>query len=280
MMTTEEFKSFEIPLEYSLAPRIKRVHIGLVQLSTDHSLEMDWAKLLGTQAAVFSSRVYYSSEMTAEALDKIAVGISDASDLIATGLEMDVMAFGCTSASIIIGEEKVAQLLTTHRKNIPATNPWTAAKAAFKHLGAQRIAVFSPYPTEVNLPLYQQLTQAGFEVPVLGSLGIQKDTDITKVSKESMLKALEKMLPNAKVDAIFMSCTNLRVLDHIEEIETKFGVPVICSNSAMFWHAMHLTGKTASCPGYGQLLNDQLANDPLANDPLANMDPLFSPQKS
>ncbi len=97
MQTIEEFQKFETPLTHVQAPRIGRVHIGLVQLSTDHSLEMDWAKLLGTQAGVFSSRVYYSSEMTPEALDQIATGISEASDLIATGLPMDVMAFGCTS---------------------------------------------------------------------------------------------------------------------------------------------------------------------------------------
>ncbi len=57
MQTIEEFQKFETPLTHVQAPRIGRVHIGLVQLSTDHSLEMDWAKLLGTQAGVFSSRV-------------------------------------------------------------------------------------------------------------------------------------------------------------------------------------------------------------------------------
>jgi len=257
MQNIEEFKKFETPLVHAQAPRIDRVHIGLVQLSTDHSLEMDWAKLLGTQAGVFSSRVYYSSEMTPAALDKIATGISEASDLIATGLPMDIMAFGCTSASIVIGEEKVAHLLTKNRGGIPATNPWTAAQASFKHLGAKKIAVFSPYPTEVNFPLYQQLTKAGFEVSVLGSLGIEKDTDITTVSKESMLEALDKILPTSDADLVFMSCTNLRVLDHIQEIEDKFDIPVVCSNSAMFWHAMHLAGKTAVCPGYGRLLNQK-----------------------
>jgi maleate isomerase len=257
MKTINEFKQFEVPLSHEQAPRIDRVHIGLVQLSTDHSLEMDWAKLLGTQAGIFSSRVYYSSEMTPKALDKIATGISDASDLIASGLPMDVMAFGCTSASIVIGEEKVSKLLTTNRGNIPATNPWTAAQAAFRHLGASKIAVFSPYPTEVNFPLYEQLTKAGFEVVVLGSLGIEKDTEITTVSKESMVKALEQILPDSGADLVFMSCTNLRVLDHIQEIEDKFFIPVVCSNSAMFWHAMHLTGNTAKCPGYGRLLNQK-----------------------
>lgn len=257
MNTIEQFKSFEIPLDHVQAPRIDRVHIGLVQLSTDHSLEMDWAKLYGSQAAAFSSRVYYSSVMTPEALDAIAQGISDASNLIADGLPMDVMAFGCTSASIIIGEERVGELLNKNRDNLPTTNPWTAAQAAFRHLGACRVAVFSPYPTEVNFPLYQQLTNAGFEVAALGSLGIEKDTEITKIHKDSMLEGLEKILPGAEAEVIFMSCTNLRVLDHIQEIEDRFGLPVVCSNSAMFWHAMHLVGKTAICPGYGRLLNDK-----------------------
>ena len=256
MMAFEDFSKFEIPLVHEQAPRINRVHIGLVQLSTDHSLEMDWAKLLGTQAGLFSSRVFYSSEMTPAALDEIATGITAASDLIASGLDMDVMAFGCTSASIIIGEERVAKLLTEKRGDIPATNPWTAAQAAFRHLNANKIAVFSPYPTSVNFPLYQQLTNAGFDVTALGSLGIERDTDITLVSKESMFAALDVMLKDSDAELVFMSCTNLRVLDHIQEIEERFGIPVVCSNSAMFWHAMHLTGHKAICPGFGKLLNN------------------------
>ena len=256
MMAFEDFSKFEIPLKHEQAPRINRVHIGLVQLSTDHSLEMDWARLLGTQAGLFSSRVFYSSEMTPAALDEIATGITAASDLIATGLDMDVMAFGCTSASIIIGEERVAKLLTEKRGDIPATNPWTAAQAAFKHLNANKIAVFSPYPSSVNFPLYQQLTKAGFDVTTLGSLGIERDTDITLVAKESMFAALEVMLKDSDAELVFMSCTNLRVLDHIQEIEDRFGIPVVCSNSAMFWHAMHLTGNKAVCPGFGKLLNN------------------------
>lgn len=255
MKTYEEYKHIEIPLEHKQVEKLNRVHIGLVQLSTDHSLEWDWVKLLNEQAIVFSTRVYYSSEMTPKALDNIAKGISEATDLIAYGLDMDVMAFGCTSASIIIGEDRVKKLLTQRRGNIPATNPWTAAKAAFKKLNAKKIAIFSPYPTEVNYPLYTQLIDAGFEVPTIGALGIQQDTKITTVSKESMLAGLEKILPNSGANAVFMSCTNLRVLDHIEEIEKRFNIPVICSNQAMFWHCMDLVGKKASCPGYGILLN-------------------------
>ncbi|ABM03792.1 Asp/Glu racemase [Psychromonas ingrahamii 37] len=251
----EKFTALEVNASYVSAPRMSRKHIGLVQLSTDHTLEMDWAKLIGEQAAVFSSRVYYSGDMRPAALDTIATGISKTAQLIATDLPMDVMAFGCTSATMVIGENRVGQLLREGRGDIPTTNPWTAAQAAFKKLGAKKIAIFSPYPSDVNFFLYQQLMKAGFEIVALTSLGIKKDTEITTISKQSMIDALDKMLINSDADLVFMSCTNLRVLDHIELFESMYKRPFVSSNSAMFWHAMALTGTNAHCPGFGRLLN-------------------------
>jgi maleate isomerase len=255
MLTKQEFEKMEIALEHTQSPRPDKVHIGLVQLSTDHSLEMDWAKLIGSSALVFSNRVYYSSVMTPEALNDIAKGITHAASLIAIGLPMDVMAFGCTSASMVIGSKTIEELLTVHHPGIPATNPWAASKAAFKQLNVEKISIFSPYPTEVNYPLYRELLAEKFDVPAIGALRINFDTDITAVSFESMVKGAEQILNRAKTDALFMSCTNLRVLDHLEKLETLFGIPVVCSNQALFWHAMTLAGKSPQCKGFGRLLN-------------------------
>ena len=256
MLTEQEFQAMEIALEHTRSPRPDKVHIGLVQLSTDHSLEMDWAKLIGSSALVFSNRVYYSSVMTRKALNDIAEGITQAASLIAVGLPMDVMAFGCTSASMVIGSKKIEELLTVHHPDIPATNPWAASKAAFKELNVEKISIFSPYPTEVNYPLYKELLAEQFDVPAIGALRIKNDTDITAVSFDSKLQGVEQILNQAKTDAIFMSCTNLRVLDHIEKLESHFGIPVVCSNQAMFWHAMTLARKLPKCRGYGRLLNN------------------------
>lgn len=254
MPTFEAYQNMEIQLSHTKSPRPDKVHIGLVQLSTDHTLEMDWSKLSGTSAAVFSSRVYYSSVMNHKELKAIAKGITQAAGLIAVGLPMDVMAFGCTSASMLIGSDTIAQLLTENHPGLPATDPWAAAKAAFRHLGAKRISIFSPYPTQVNYPLYTELVKEGFTVPAIGALCIQNDTDITSVSYDAMKKGVESILHQAKTDLVFMSCTNLRVLDHIQDLESHFNLPIVCSNQAMFWHAMTLAGKKHSCMGYGQLL--------------------------
>lgn len=255
MLTESEFTTKEIALPHTRSPRPDKVHIGLVQLSTDHTLETDWAKLAGSQALVFSNRVYYSSVLTPEALNEIAGGIVHAASLIAVGLPMDIMAFGCTSASIVIGDQTIEKLLTADHPGIPATNPWAAAKAAFRHLNAEKISVFSPYPTAVNYPLYRTLSAEGFDVPAIGALRIEKDVDITIVSYDAMVRGAEQILDAAKTEALFMSCTNLRVLDHVAALESRFGLPVVCSNQAMFWHAMTLAGKTPECKGFGRLLN-------------------------
>lgn len=88
----------------------------------------------------------------------------------------------------------------------------------------------------------------------MGALRIKNDTGVTFVSFSSMVEGGEHLLSRAPTYILFMFCTNLLFLPHIEELETLFGIPVICSNQAVFWHAMTLAGKTAKCAGYGKLL--------------------------
>lgn len=256
-MEFDAYINFEKQLTLEPAPRPNKVHIGLVQLANDHTLETDWSHFTQSQASLFSTRVFKENGMSKEALDNVAAAISDAARLVADGLPMDVMTFACTSASIIIGEEKVSQLLTQDRGNIPTTNPWTAAKAAFNFLRAKKIAVFSPYPSDVNYALHQQLTDEGFEVVAITSLGIFDDNDLHKASLNNFEAGLTYLTKETGADVVFMSCTSLRAVEHIQYLEDKYGVPIVSSNSALFWHAMHLCGKSAECPGYGQLLSGE-----------------------
>ena len=142
--------------------------------------------------------------------------------------------FACTSASIVIGEEKVSGLLTEGRGNIPTTNPWTAAKAAFNHLRAKKVAVFSPYPTDVNFPLRQQLIDADFEVVALTALGIMDDNIIHKVPLSTFEQGIEILLKDTGAEVIFMSCTSLRAVDNIQYLEDKYGVPIVFKQTQLY----------------------------------------------
>jgi maleate isomerase len=252
-MNYSEFEQFEVPLNCHLAERDPRAHIGLVLLNTDHTLEADWSKLLGVRALSFTSRVQFSGEITVEGLKQIEQNLSSAAQLVATGLTMDVMAFACTSASIMIGCDNIDQLLNTNRTPVPTTNPWRAVKAALRQVNANRVAVLAPYSTEVNHRLYLSFLEAGFEIPALGGLGLNNDFDISHASKATLFDGLDRLVEHTQADALFLSCTNLRVVDHIEEMEARYGLPVISSNQALLWHALQLADKSIDIENGGRL---------------------------
>ena len=55
------------------------------------------------------------------------------------------------------------------------------------------------------------------------------------------------------LDALFISCTNLRTLDVIEEIEQKTGMPVLSSNLVLAWHLLDLVGLKPSADAPGRI---------------------------
>ena len=88
---------------------------------------------------------------------------------IISGSELDVVAYGCTSASMAIGEERVFEHIRSVRPGAKCTTPITAAFAAFRAFGAKRIGLLTPYRADVNRIVASYVTARGFEVPVFGS---------------------------------------------------------------------------------------------------------------
>ncbi len=56
------------------------------------------------------------------------------------------------------------------------------------------------------------------------------------------------------IDAVFVSCTTLRVAGIVEAAERQLGKPVISSNLALAWHSLRLAGYRRPVPGFGELL--------------------------
>ena len=61
------------------------------------------------------------------------------------------------------------------------------------------------------------------------------------------------------VDAVFVSCTSVRLAEAARAIEAETGVPITSSNHAMAWHALRLAGVTDAMPQWGRLFETQLA---------------------
>jgi maleate isomerase len=251
-----DFRKLQRHYSYPRAANDSRVRIGLVQLASDFTLENEWRQLLGERVELYSSRTPCSPTVTPEGLRGLAQGLSQSSALLVPGLPLDVLAFGCTSGSMLIGEQEVTRLLNQAHPGVPVSNPWSAVKAALRGLNARRIAVLTPYIDEVNYPLCQGLQQAGHEVVAFGSFNVLEDAEIPRIPAAAIEAAALELLAGQRVDALFLACTNLRTLGLLDALEKRLGLPVISSNQALFWHVLQLAGCVHRPQGFGSLLVD------------------------
>lgn len=239
-----------------------RGRIGLIVLATDYTIEHEWRAIFAAipGVALYQSRIFNDSIITPETLRAMEPRITAAADLILPGSDLDVVAYGCTSASMAIGEDKVFDKIRAARPSARTTTPITAAFAAFRAFGARRIGVLTPYRADVNRIVADYIRARGFEVPVFGSFNEENDGIVASISPASVKAGVEVVAARAKVDAVFVSCTSVRLAEAASAIEAEIGLPVTSSNHAMAWHALRLAGVGDRVGQFGRLFTLPLAD--------------------
>ena len=232
-----------------------RARIGLVVLATDQTIEHEWrlvfSRLPGV--ALYESRLWNEVRITPATLAAMEGDIAAATRLIMPVLPLSVVAFGCTSAAMVLGEERIAARVHEARPGVPVTTPIGGALAALRALGARRIAVLTPYGRAVNDVVQRYLEDRGLEVPVFGSFEEEDDSKVARIDPASIEAAVLELGRDARVEAVFVSCTSLRLVERARAIEATLGKPVTSSNHAMAWHALRLAGIDDRLDGLGRL---------------------------
>ncbi len=231
-----------------------RATIGLVVLSSDQTIEYEYRRLLNLPGvAVYQSRIANANVVSRDNLRAMEAGLTEATRLLLPEVPIDVVGYGCTSASMEIGEERVIGLMKAARPESRCTTPITAARAAFRELGMSRVALLTPYPVEVNDHIRQYLEERNVAVPVMGSFNVDDDRQACRIRPDSIRDAAIEIGRHPGVDGVFVSCTALRVAGVIEEVENTLGKPATASNHAMAWHSLRLAGVDDTQEGFGRL---------------------------
>jgi maleate isomerase len=249
-------------LPSTLSPGIySRAAIGVVVLASDQTLEHELRAIIRQPGVAFyESRIYNDNEITPETLMAMKDRLAPAAGLILPGVPLDVVAFGCTSASMVIGEEGVAGELRKVRPEAKFTNPVTGAFAAFKTLGIRRIALLTPYSQAINANLRKYFEGRGIGVAAMGTFLRVDDREAARIAADSIRDAAIKAGRAPGVDAVFVSCTSLEVAPVVREVEAATGKPLLSSNLAMAWHCLRLAGIDDPAPQFGRLYERGLAS--------------------
>lgn len=227
-------------------------NLGLLVLRTDQTIEDEFRFALPDGVALYGARLDSPVEITPDNLRKMEAEIAGTVGLL-PDVRFDVIGFGCTSGALVIGEEQVARRVREAMPEVKVTDPVTAALAAFKSLGTKRVALLTPYIATINHSLREAFIARGLEIPVMGSFNEPDDNRVARITAAAIEKAIIDVGSSDACDAVFVSCTSLRVARIAERVEARLGKPVTSSNHAMAWHMLRLGGYDKPVEGLGAL---------------------------
>ena len=259
-MTTKapQIRLFEPPAGLE-EPYGAKARIGLISLSTDIAIERDFARMVpDDRLGLYTTRIRLDWPNTDETFLALADRIPDAASVLVPNIRLDAVVFGCTSASTLIGTERVESLVQSRRPGVKVTNPARAAVEALSALSAKRIVLVTPYTLQMTGNVVRFFEKNGIELVSATCTGFDTDENIGRVPAEAFIDAT--MSAERKgADAVFVSCTATKALNIIDELEKRVGLPVVTSNQAAFWHAARLAGWAEPIAGYGALMSRHFA---------------------
>ncbi|MCP4819958.1 MAG: Asp/Glu racemase [Shimia sp.] len=217
--------------------------MGLIVLQVDETIEPEFKQAFADCVApLYVSRIPSGTEVTTESLSAMAADLKIAAGLLPKARKMSVVGYACTSASSVIGSDKVENLVREGCNTVAVTNPLRAAVACAADLGISRLALLSPYIEEVNTPLRTAFANQGVEMPVFGSFGVAEEAKVARITTESVVEAATRLGADPSVDGVFISCTNLRTFGALGIVQEAIGKPVLSSNQSLAWHMKALSG--------------------------------------
>lgn len=230
-------------------------NLGVIVLETDETLEQEFARVLPRPGvALYHSRIPMVADVNAETLAQMEEDLPASARLLPPSLAFDVIGYGCTSAATVIGSQHVARAIQSVCPTAKVTDPLAAIIAAGHQLGAKRLGFLTPYVADVSAQMRGRLIDAGFEIAGFGSFEEGRDPVVARITEQAILDAAVEVAAMQPCDAIVISCTNLRCLDILDEIEARTDVAALSSNQALAWHMLRLAGINTPQNGAGRLL--------------------------
>ncbi|CAB3806952.1 Maleate isomerase [Paraburkholderia ultramafica] len=229
-----------------------RARIGVLLPSGNMAAEPELLAMMPYGVACCTTRLPLAGSSKDELLG-MTVQVEVAGQLL-KDVRPDLLVFHCTAVSTWDSQTDVQLSERVQAATgIRTTTTATALIQALQRFEAKKIVLLTPYIDEINDREVQFLRHHGKDVLVCKGLGLRGPHEMFAVDPRAWVElALQSRHPDA--EAYLISCTAIRTLEVIEQLEQKLQRPVLTSNQTMAWHALRLAGIREAVAGAGQLL--------------------------
>jgi maleate isomerase len=213
--------------------RLGRLGIGTPQANP--TVEAEIRRLLPFEVDYVTLRLTSDSQDSVTRLKSYLINLPQHAKQFA-GMPMDVFLFACTATSYLLEPELQIKAIAEAESvlSAPIITAPDALVAELKALQAERIALFSPYPSAIMQAAVNWWTCQGFEVVQQGGVDIHVN-DTTQIYGLQSVDAWPSLraMDIGKADAVVLTGTGMPSLPLIHKASAHLGVPVISSNLAL-----------------------------------------------
>ncbi|MEL7239043.1 MAG: Asp/Glu racemase, partial [Planctomycetota bacterium] len=229
---------------------------------TNTNLEPDLALLAPAGVSVHVARLGgYDAEEIPDTEQMAGLGAADMDEplRLLAGVRPDVVLYGCTSATLAHGTAFDRELAAKVERAMgaPTVTAAGALVAALDRLSARRIAFASPYVEALNDAAIAFLADQSITTIARADIDATLDNEGQgALTPAEVMELARKACAAAyrQLDALVLSCTDMRSVEAIDDLERELGIPVVSSNQALMRSALDVLGLPPHCPGFGQLL--------------------------
>ena len=164
-----------------------------------------------------------------------------------------MIVFHCTANSMESGlaHEKAIIEIIEQASGCPTITTAQAITQAFDRFGIKKLVLISPYVKATNQLEVNYLTETGYTV--LHELGLGLETHAYSTVTPQEWKNIVKENTRTDADGYFLSCTNTRMIEAVEDLENDLDKPVINSNQATLWACLKKLGVVHTDKELGRL---------------------------
>lgn len=156
---------------------------------------------------------------------------------------LSVLALACTGSSYLMGHPAEQAWVEdwSQRLGIPVVTAGMAVVQALQHLGAEHLALASPYPTALTQASVAYWQSHGFEVQQVQNVATSSQGfhAIYTTGTDAAAQTVQALRVSG-VDAVLMLGTGMPSLQAIIEMGQGDGPPVLSSMLALMWRATSL----------------------------------------
>ena len=231
---------------------VNQTRIGLIIPSANRLTEPQFNQYLPDDIDIHVTRLRMTGKW-AKPLDQLQGAIEEAAAVL-SDTKPNVIVFHCTANSMeggLEGEQRITEWVSG-ASGCEAVTTSQAITEALRELAIRKLVLISPYVEATNQAEMRYMSEAGFDVVHELGLGLPGSDDYIAVTPEQWLDiTCDNSRPEA--EGYFLSCTNTRMIETIEAVESRLARPVVSSNQAALWACLRRVGRPPSIPGLGRL---------------------------